>query len=1275
MADSSLSGLDPTQQELNDTDLVLISQQVQGSWVSFKLTLAQLKVFIRFGLDIESIFGLSEALVGKANASHGHVIADISGLAAALSGKAPTIHTHQQSDIVGLETALTNKAASVHSHAIADVTGLNDALTAKVSTSQLGTANGVATLGADGKLSSSQVPQPFIWIVVESDSSLFPAEGVVGVIYIDSTSNITYRWDADAQDYIVVSGGVIQLTLGDQASQAYPGNKGKTAYDHSQSPHAPADAQKNSDITQVEIENKLIGSITSHTHPIASVDGLEDALNNKAGLNHTHEINDVNGLVAALDNKVGVSSLGVSNGTASLDENALLKLAQLPDLNFVLTPQDIVVEQVISSSGGITIPVDRVDIVQNGTAFSGDLSSPTQALEFYFEWIGEQPAKVSFIQGETLQFKFAETNDLSSDTSDVLTVTLEFNDADNNGQTERQAKVTVSNSSVLEEGLMFVGADGNQVDLEFVRDDGVLTILFDNFPILTVDLGVVHNFMHFVALENTLQALTYQFSNTSETTYTLPFDLEDGKLYRVSINCTINSRTLYAGDCFIFYANKARILIFRSSLYQQNLENYIQNYGHLVTQIEGLTEALNGIQLELTEKSDVGHTHAISAITGLQTILDNLTSGLSGKANATHTHAIADIVNLQTTLNGIASSLAGKANSVHTHTIANVTGLQTELDNRSPVGHEHPEITPESLVLNGFLPADAVGRIQDGDSVQLALMKIQKTVDLLVGFSENVFEPSSDFPFVQADGTLYRINDVAVTGTQSSQDVVLTPGYYRIIAGAARAYEQEVLDVDGKWTRVFKSSNSSEVYVSQETLGLDVTAVGEFKSEGNEAYGLFGGVGYKSASVFPYLFKEIELLHKGIQGVFGGTKGTRSGAISVSQPLIVPVDLTVTLLIGANRTNPTNSDGGFVWIRELSAGSVTVPNGFELTNAIYDGQLMGWDLTGTITIAPDVFSGFSANRVNYLNDVVEYTVPAIGTPTGDVYHKFGLVSEDGLIKFIEVVYTNTASGSFTVKEQGVDLFGELYSTLPSKVTIRTISNEIFEVVLLDGLGDITHQKIIFTDGETNNKFYLEELFTQSSDVIPTEVAVSPVTNTDTGWFKLGAVDDFVNDVMYWDRSHQINIGTVGSPIMVDQFAAARNILTNNFLEIDVSEFDAVGVKSVDLYLTQTLDLVNFTPANLGHISLNNIDNAGTIVTTLTNFVSGEIELTDAAALAINSIKLIRNSDTTILVEYFDGSTTLTNTFTIPNDVIFIILEVKAVNGVVISKIPYSLGSV
>lgn len=56
------------------------------------------------------------------------------------------------------------------------------------------------------------------------------------------------------------------LALGETSTTAYRGDRGKTAYDHSQATHAPTNAQKNSDITKAEIEAKLTGNITSHTH-------------------------------------------------------------------------------------------------------------------------------------------------------------------------------------------------------------------------------------------------------------------------------------------------------------------------------------------------------------------------------------------------------------------------------------------------------------------------------------------------------------------------------------------------------------------------------------------------------------------------------------------------------------------------------------------------------------------------------------------------------------------------------------------------------------------------------------------------------------------------------------------------------------------------------------------------------------------------------------------------------------------------------------------------
>ena len=57
--------------------------------------------------------------------------------------------------------------------------------------------------------------------------------------------------------------------IGTKATDAFAGDKGNIAYNHANSTHAPSNAQKNSDITKAEIEAKLTGVITTHTHKYA----------------------------------------------------------------------------------------------------------------------------------------------------------------------------------------------------------------------------------------------------------------------------------------------------------------------------------------------------------------------------------------------------------------------------------------------------------------------------------------------------------------------------------------------------------------------------------------------------------------------------------------------------------------------------------------------------------------------------------------------------------------------------------------------------------------------------------------------------------------------------------------------------------------------------------------------------------------------------------------------------------------------------------------------
>ena len=121
---------------------------------------------------------------------------------------------------------------------------LEKALDSKINTSAKGTASGVAELDANGKVPSSQLPSYVDDVLEYSAKSSFPATGETGKIYVDTTTNKTYRWSGSA--YVEISES---LALGETSSTAYRGDRGKAAYDHSQitngNPHGTTGANTN----------------------------------------------------------------------------------------------------------------------------------------------------------------------------------------------------------------------------------------------------------------------------------------------------------------------------------------------------------------------------------------------------------------------------------------------------------------------------------------------------------------------------------------------------------------------------------------------------------------------------------------------------------------------------------------------------------------------------------------------------------------------------------------------------------------------------------------------------------------------------------------------------------------------------------------------------------------------------------------------------------------------------------------------------------------------
>lgn len=123
----------------------------------------------------------------------------------------------------------------------------------------------------DGKVPANQLPS-FVDDVLEYDDlASFPLVGEDGKIYVAKDSNKTYRWTGSS--YASLDSG---LALGETSSTAYRGDRGKIAYDHSQTTGNPHGTNK-SDIGLSNVDN------TSDANKPVSI-AQQEALDLKANI-------------------------------------------------------------------------------------------------------------------------------------------------------------------------------------------------------------------------------------------------------------------------------------------------------------------------------------------------------------------------------------------------------------------------------------------------------------------------------------------------------------------------------------------------------------------------------------------------------------------------------------------------------------------------------------------------------------------------------------------------------------------------------------------------------------------------------------------------------------------------------------------------------------------------------------------------------------------------------------------------------------------------------
>ncbi len=145
---------------------------------------------------------------------------------------------------------ITNQAGPVARMVQAGTDGTQSAVSAEtarttigaLASSEKGSANGVAPLGSDSKIAATYLPSYVDDVIEVANYVALPGTGEAGKIYVTMDTNRIYRWSGSA--YVEISAS---LALGETSSTAYRGDRGKTAYDHSQitaaNPHGTTFAQ------------------------------------------------------------------------------------------------------------------------------------------------------------------------------------------------------------------------------------------------------------------------------------------------------------------------------------------------------------------------------------------------------------------------------------------------------------------------------------------------------------------------------------------------------------------------------------------------------------------------------------------------------------------------------------------------------------------------------------------------------------------------------------------------------------------------------------------------------------------------------------------------------------------------------------------------------------------------------------------------------------------------------------------------------------------------
>lgn len=153
----------------------------------------------------------------------------------------------------------------------------------------VGAPDGIAPLDRDSKIPAAYLPSYVDDVLEYATRTAFPVTGETGKIYVSLDDNLTYRWSGST--YIEISKS---LGLGETATTAYPGNKGKKNADDIAA--HKADTNNPHNVTKEQLGLDKVNNTSDEDKPVSTAQASaikvvqDDLTSHKSNKNNPHKV-------------------------------------------------------------------------------------------------------------------------------------------------------------------------------------------------------------------------------------------------------------------------------------------------------------------------------------------------------------------------------------------------------------------------------------------------------------------------------------------------------------------------------------------------------------------------------------------------------------------------------------------------------------------------------------------------------------------------------------------------------------------------------------------------------------------------------------------------------------------------------------------------------------------------------------------------------------------------------------------------------------------------